>query len=350
MHQCRIPSRHKQLLLVRPKPHKMTAIAGSALLLVFVILGCDSSPNRTATNELQDAVAACLQAETQLTIEIDRVRNQLGNTDLTYLNDSTLVDILESVIADAKAIPGCPALWEVEETGDPKEQAQKLTAQAASMEQARVSVSLAGSDISDAVTAAWQGERDDARTGDFTLGDKDGYSYRVTFNARIDVSIDRTRGKPGNVLVLADLSGTEVIVTNTTNGKNAPGPSYIVLRPLYSSNPCALVDGFSCGLWEVKGTQYWSADYLPLGPGIHMFNGGNRSFGVDEVKETSVSMLGPSEWEVSENVSIELKRLLAEPSAWVMAHDPNFVTNDGLVCAYKADRQCLYGGSKSLGL
>lgn len=70
-------------------------------------------------------------------------------------------------------------------------------------------------------------------SGAFDCTDVNGYSYRVEYEICPEMSIDTSEGKPGTVGLRMDFAGCSVVVTNTTEGKKAPGVSFMCF-PLYS--------------------------------------------------------------------------------------------------------------------
>jgi hypothetical protein len=114
----------------------------------------------------------------------------------------------------------------------------------------------------------------DPFSGEFDIVDPVGYSYRIKYSVQAPVaSVDTTLGKPGELAVMLSFPLAKVTVTNTTPGKQAPGPnelgSLILLYPdgQLSQARASVDDGSS---------DYFTSDTSGLEKALH-FGGSIQS-------------------------------------------------------------------------
>ena len=315
--------------------------------------------HQAAVDAFTKAVDSCTQANKSLTDSIAHAQ-QTATTDPSTLDDPSLIDSLNQAITTAQSVKTCVPPTMADDTATIQEQTTQLTTYTATVTTSVSTLTTADQSVTTSVQtkkdkdaaakaaeeAAEAAKAQAVQKGDFTITDRDGYTYRFVFDATVDTSIDTTQGKPGTVLVAYDMGDqTKVTITNTTSGKSAPFVSNIRMEPIYSNNPCEIIDIYQgCGHEQIGGTEYWTVsrlyltwDNIALTQGPFDVNG----------SWTSDWRGNPPSTEVPQGVSQELSDALSSPAAFIVYEYQGW-GDLTYICANDTDSICVLGGSDSL--
>ena len=378
------PSSHKPSWASTPKGKKiligsgaglLTVILAVVLIITLVVIPRQRAEEAAAAEQVrleqehQAAVDAftkasddCTQANESLATAISHAQ-QTATLDPSTLNDPALIYALNQAIATAQAVKNCVPLTMADDTATILKQTTDMTTEISSVTTASSSLTDADQSASrsyqtkanqeaaakaaeDAKQKAEQEAASQAvQKGDFTITDKDGYTYRFAFDhAVVTTSIDTTQGKPGNVLLLADMNQTKLTITNITSGKTAPGIRSIRFTPIYLDNPCAISDiAGGCQQRQIGAKEYWTVSDWYIGWSHWDWSLSEYAFDVNGSWTNDWSGVDPDSIEVPQGVSKELANALSSPAAFIV-YDPT----EFYQCASDQDSLCFLGGSESL--
>jgi len=370
-------------LVIVPNQHAAQASAAAA--------SASAAAAAQAAQEHQAAITAfgrandsCTSANQQLTSSIASAQ-QTARTDPATMQDPTLIDKLKQAITTAQAVNPCEVPTMADDTAIIEQQTAQLNTNVQTVLSATVTVTAASQAAVSSVQAkknadqaAKEAAAVAARTGKITLTDSDGYQYLVEFlDVKINLTIDSTQGKPGNVVV--QITNSSVIsyrVTNQTPGKVAPGdPGTSVfdapmwITAVYSDNPCALLNaGPNDGSPGCEQLAFGGKTYYTFVPFDHGFGIGENFFVGESRNETALvdNFAGSdagSGWEVAQSVAESFMAAVSSPTGWVIYDDtmgsgPDGWNGSSYNCHGSIESgdnagksaMCLYGGTASLNI